>query len=135
MVAYNFQARFADAVERGEKRQTIRLVGKRRHARPGERVQLYTGMRTKSCRLLGEATATHVAPVRIEATHMKMDGHRLPGTLWHRDQAEQTDNEFAEADGFACFADMADWFHTTHGLPFEGVVIFWSEPHGGGPHK
>lgn len=29
------------------KRQTIRALGKRRHARPGELVSLYFGMRTK----------------------------------------------------------------------------------------
>lgn len=47
MVAYNFQARFAPLVESGRKTITIRTRGTaRRHARPGDRVQLYTGHRT-----------------------------------------------------------------------------------------
>lgn len=46
MVAYNFQARFAAAIEAGEKAITIRSIGRRRHARNGERLQLYTGQRT-----------------------------------------------------------------------------------------
>lgn len=50
MVAYNFQSRFAGPIKRGEKSHTIRKNGKRRHARPGEPLQLYTGMRTKSCK-------------------------------------------------------------------------------------
>lgn len=137
MPALNFQARFADDVANGTKRQSVRAHRKdgRSHCRVGDTLKLYTGMRTKSCRLLGEATVTHVAPVKIEATHMKIDDYRLPSTLWHRDQAQQTDNEFAEADGFSCFMDMAEWFHATHGLPFEGVVISWSELRGRGPQQ
>lgn len=52
MPAYNFQKQFAPLVESGQKRQTIRAIGKRRHARPGESLQLYTGQRTKACRKL-----------------------------------------------------------------------------------
>ena len=52
MPAYTFQSRFAPLVASGEKRQTIRAIGKRRHAAVGDRIQLYTGMRTKACRKL-----------------------------------------------------------------------------------
>jgi hypothetical protein len=73
MVAYSFQKRFADAVlaglepgpwRPGMKRWTLRH-DRRRHARPGEAVQLYTGMRTRSCRLLGRAQCQAVVPVLI----------------------------------------------------------------------
>jgi hypothetical protein len=33
------------------------------------------------------------------------------------------DDEFAVADGFSSFHEMADWFDITHGLPFVGVLI------------
>lgn len=56
MVAYNFQARFAPDVAAGRKLQTIRAEGRRAHAKAGDRVQLYTGMRTKACRKLAEGT-------------------------------------------------------------------------------
>lgn len=52
MVAYNFRAEFAPLVETLDKRTTIRLVGKRGHARQGDRLQLYSGQRTKNCRKL-----------------------------------------------------------------------------------
>lgn len=52
MAAYNFQKRFATLIESGDKNHTIRRIGKRRHASPGEAIQLYTGMRTKFCRKL-----------------------------------------------------------------------------------
>ena len=53
MVAYNFQKQFADAVERGEKRQTIRAPRRDgRHAKVGDKLQLYTGMRTKQCGMI-----------------------------------------------------------------------------------
>ena len=59
---------------------------------------------------------------------MELDGRELPSHIYSRDQIEPTDNEFAEADGFKGFMDMAEWFAKTHGLPFKGVVIEWAEP-------
>lgn len=52
MVAYNFKLQFAFAVVSGEKPQTIRALRKERasHAQPGEALQLYTGMRTATCK-------------------------------------------------------------------------------------
>lgn len=129
MPALNFKAQFADDVATGSKRQTVRAPRKdgRPHARIGDTIKLYTGMRTKSCRLLAEADVTWVEPIRIESTCMYRSGRLVPSSIHHRD-CEQTDNEFAEADGFESFMDMAKWFDDVHGLPFEGTVIQWSEP-------
>lgn len=130
MPALNFKAQFAEDVEIGAKRQTVRAPRKdgRAHCKVGDTIKLYTGMRTKACRLLAEATVTSVRKVRIEDCEMFLDGRRLPSAIWSRDQTEPTDNEFAEADGFASFMDMAEWFQDVHGLPFEGSVICWDEP-------
>lgn len=130
MPALNFKAQFARDVENGEKRQTVRAPRKdgRKHCKVGDTIKLYTGMRTKQCRLLASATVTDVKRIRIEPTCMYLDGNLLPSTIYSRDQTEPTDNEFAEADGFESFMDMADWFRDVHGLPFEGVVIEWNEP-------
>lgn len=129
MPALNFQARFAEAVEWGKKRQTIRADRKdgRPHCKRGDTLKLYTGMRTKACRLLGVATVTRTARVRIEATCMFLNETLVPATLWDRD-SPMTDNEFAEADGFESFMDLSAWFDETHGLPFEGTVIYWEQP-------
>lgn len=118
MVAYSFQNRFASAVERGEKRQTIRAKGKRRHVRPGETLQLYTGMRTKACRKLREATCHDVCPVLIERDRV---------TTFHPQEFLDPE-QVARLDGFASWAEMRDWFETTHGLPFSGVMIRWLIP-------
>lgn len=129
MPALNFKAQFAEDVELGVKRQTIRAPRRdgRAHCRVGDIIRLYTGMRTKGCRLLGEATVTAIRTVKIEPTGMELDGRPLYATLGSRDQIDPTDNEFAQADGFDSFMDMADWFRDAYGLPFEGVVIQWRD--------
>ena len=66
MPALNFKKQFADKVERGEKRQTIRaLRADGRNPQPGQTLFLYTGMRTKSCRKLGEAVCSSVEQIDI----------------------------------------------------------------------
>lgn len=77
MVAYSFRPQFVGPITVGlglsfvnsfgvtpptirPKQQTIRAHGKRRHARPGDELQLYTGMRTKACRLIGRARCSEV---------------------------------------------------------------------------
>jgi hypothetical protein len=114
MVAYNFQAQFATAVESGEKRQTIRAEGKRRHAREGDLIQLYTGMRTKACRMLGEAVCSKSTYCAIYEDRITTGNY--PNTDF---------DEFARADGFRDFEHMKEWFRETHGLPFVGRLIQW----------
>jgi hypothetical protein len=33
--------------------------------------------------------------------------------------------KFARADGFTGWPEMRDWFTAEHGLPFDGVVLYW----------
>jgi len=116
MPALNFQERFAEDVELGRKRQTIRK--KRRFpVRPGDRLALFAGMRTKGCRRLREARCVDVKHVSIGREAAVVDG--VP-TLdeWERD-------EFARADGFVDWAELVEWFEMAHGLPFRGVLIKW----------
>ena len=118
MVAYSFQARFADAVECGEKRQTIRANGKRRHAKPGDKLQLYTGMRTKACRKLRDAVCHDACPILIDHDRV----------VTFRPQEFLDPEEVALRDGFASWSEMRDWFDATHGLPFRGTMIRWLAP-------
>jgi len=106
MPAYNFKSQFVPLVESGVKKQTIRPT--RKHpTRPGKTLQLYTGMRTKKCRLLRTETCTHVKPVQIYATCIVIDGKILSqGEAW----------QLAEADGFKTLADFYDFFRDTYGL-------------------
>lgn len=117
MPALNFQKQFAPKVESGEKKQTIRANRKDgRDLKPGDTLYLYTGMRTKTCRKLGEAEAKSVHDVKIDERGTMVDGIRLdPLTLKH----------FAQADGFSCVKDYLNFFTRTHGLPFRGKLIRW----------
>ena len=67
MPAINFKAQFADAVEQGRKRQAIRA--ERKDNRPpcklGDTLSLYTGLRTKATRKLGEGTCTFLGRISI----------------------------------------------------------------------
>ena len=117
MPALNFQKRFAPLVESGEKRQTIRKYRKDgRDAKPGDTLFLYTGMRTKACRL--------IATVRCEATFPMRLTRERPTDLTPTELL--LDDEFAaKLDGFESHAEMLDWFEKTHGLPFTGLLIRW----------
>lgn len=103
------------------KRQTIRAVGRRRHARPGDELQLYTGMRTKSCRLIGRARCVAVvrATIWVADWCVMIEGR---GVLGPRQLGT-----FAREDGFADAAEMAAFWRKEHG-PVEkwnGVLITW----------
>lgn len=123
MVAFNFQSEFADDVGSGVKRQTIRRTAR---CKPGDRLQFYTGQRTRECRKLGEGVCTRVRSIRIETAGMTLDGEVVYAGDARRDDVEDCDNDFARKDGFPGFLEMAEWFLDRYGaLPFEGFVIEW----------
>lgn len=126
MVALNFQKQFAEDVELGDKRQTMRLTAR---CKRGDHLQLYTGQRTKACRKLGDAICTRVRPVSIYQTYMELDGKQLIAGDAVRGEDEDRDNDFAKKDGFSGFTEMAEWFEKQYKkLPFHGFVIQWAEP-------
>lgn len=120
MPALNFKARFAETVSRGYKRQTIRAARKdgRPSATPGADLYLYTGMRTKACRLLGTAPCTRVRLIRIDEDSVTLDDRVL--------SADET-SALARADGLADTAEFLAFFQKLHGLPFTGCLIEWGE--------
>lgn len=128
MVAYSFTPRFEPALASGAKTRTIRAPGRRRHARPGDALQLYVGMRTPACRLIRRATCTAVTPVRL------VFGPAGPAELFEVAGAPLSPPQmeaFARADGFEDLGDMARFWIATHaprhatGVEFEGLMIDW----------
>lgn len=121
MVAYSFKAQFVEPILEGTKRQTIR-AHRKRHARPGETMQLYTAMRTKKCRKIMDVTCEKVRPIEI----------RIMGrTIYHIDidGADLMDlDNFARKDGFTDIGEMSRFWADTHPRleHFEGVLITWS---------
>ena len=116
MVAINFERRFVDAVVGGKKRQTVRRERKGRPIVAGDKLQLYTGLRTKGARKLADAVCTETAAVEIDRGDLFLGGRF----------ADAHDREgFAQADGFESYDAMASWFASKAGLPFRGRVIRW----------
>ncbi len=127
MVAYNYQKRFAPLVEAGTKTQTVRGPRKR-HARPGEVLQNYTGMRTKSCRLLRLGVCTDVKPVRLSLDPcIRLGEVRIGRGLSATYLGGSELDEFANDDGFEDWFDLATWWDINHRgkTVFEGFLIKW----------
>lgn len=157
MVAYSFMKMFAPQVEDLSKRHTIRAPRKR-HARPGEAVQLYTAMRTRHCRKLvtPDPICTRLDDIRLEVGEVPVPDDRVGYVngieINGRPLSDDETEAFAIADGFAparlqpfllkpdeVFRDwvtarllMGEFWRSTHGLGgWQGHVIRW-EP-GEGP--
>lgn len=132
MVAYSFQAQFVAPILNGTKRQTIRpeRKGRSRHARPGDELQLYTGMRTKHCRLIARAVCESVSPIAVNFAPLCSEVH-VDGTLLTsisgRPSALIAMNNFARRDGFRDWPELKQfWRHHHPGVDhFEGVLIRW----------
>lgn len=130
MVAYNFKQGFVPRIQAKTKRQTVR-GHRKRHARPDEPVQLYTGMRTRHCRpiLTPDPICLRLDEIAIDVGR---DGMliRINGIPLSPEEAEA----FAVLDGFgwpephgvSALAAMRRFWAMTHGLGrFEGVVVHW----------
>lgn len=130
MPALNFKAEFADDVEDKRKQRSIRKRRKDgRDPKAGDWLHLYTGMRQKDCRKLGNAVVTRVRPVEIDHMGVTLDGRKLycgNAPAFEGGVApEDYDSDFARADGFRDFQEMRQWFEDQHGLPFAGLLIEW----------
>jgi hypothetical protein len=140
MVSYSFKRRFVDPIRAGlgiyepilglqpaivpPKRQTIRAIGKRRHARPGETLQLYHAMRTKQCFEIGEARCTSTKDITIAFSKRPNDSIISIAGITH--YVGPALNDFAKLDGFSDWDDMEKFWEDEHGLRnFEGVLIQW----------
>ena len=91
-----------------------------RDPKPGGRLYLYTGQRTKTCRKLGEGICQEAIPIEIDDAgihyHMQLDLALIP---------PDEQDELAQADGFQNIEELAKWIEGTHGFPFEGLLICW----------
>ncbi|MGE0289314.1 MAG: hypothetical protein AB7I42_26435 [Bradyrhizobium sp.] len=118
MVAYSFNRRFAPLIISGEKTHTVRK-SRHRDARPGEELQLYTGMRTKTCQLIGRATCAEVLPIVLDLGKRRV----TIGGKVHEAEA------FARSDGFEDWADLCRFWAKNHpGVAvFRGIIIRWKD--------
>ena len=102
MPAYNFMKMRKPKILDGSKAQTIRR--RRKHpTKPGQTLSLYTGMRTKSCELIGRVPCAWVKPVVIypKAMLIKVNGSVL---------SIKNTAKLALADGFSDIPSFFKFF-------------------------
>lgn len=147
MVAYSFKSAFVEDIAAGLKCQTIRLP-RPRHARPGERLQLFTGMRTKHCRkIIPDPVCIGVDQLIIDTRSGRLDHLEINGCVIDLASAEA--DAFAVADGFGKpprtirpIEIFAIWFAVADGFgrpartlrPIEIFAIWWRTVHGPALH-
>ncbi len=132
MVAYNFQQRFEAQIRDCLKMQTIRAKGARRHARVGDLIQLYTGMRTAGCRKI----RPDVRCLSADDITLWFDVDGMIERITVADELVADLGEtgklraFAKSDGFESTADMSAFWQAQHGpltfAQFRGVLIRWA---------
>lgn len=115
MPAINFMKQFADAVENGDKRQTIRPERKRPIC-AGDTLYLYTGQRTRQARKLKEVECSQVSDIEVANYYVLLNGKCL---------APLDADSFAQRDGFNNRHELIAFFKRQYGLPFNGVLIEW----------
>lgn len=125
MVAYSFQRRFIDPIVSGSKLQTIRSKGKRTHARPGNMLQLYFGLRTKhAVKIIDDATCTRADRIRINfglrTIVIGPDGGPIIQGRFDLDR-------FADLDGFEDWEDLSTFWKEWHPEQpfFDGMMVGW----------
>lgn len=116
-------------VEKGKprwKRQTIRKKRKRLF-KEGDIVYLYTGLRTKKCRKLGETFCTGVQTIKMYLNRSEPLILRWTGEDWNQ-LGKKESKTLAFDDGFKSTEEMWTWFQKTHGKEEqEFQVIEWGE--------
>lgn len=128
MVAYSFKKQFVGDIQSGRKRQTVR-AHRKRHARPGEDLQLFCGMRKKGCfKIIQDPICSSVQDISIwieSDLPSRVAGIEIAGFELCEDRMDG----FARSDGFADLYEFGRFWALTHRAGrFEGVVVHWASP-------
>ena len=102
-LAYNFKSRFVADVESGRKTSTIRLFEKTEPPAKGDRLKLFTGMRSPICQ--------DCQPIKITEDSI---------TLGTAVLSPAEENQLAIQDGFQNAAELRHFFRSTYGFPLPG---------------
>ncbi|WP_299370474.1 ASCH domain-containing protein [uncultured Tateyamaria sp.] len=132
MVAYSFQTQFAPDIQSGLKTHTIRGQRKR-HARPGEALQLYCKMRRPDCfKIIPDPTCRFVDPINILFNSTEIisiwTGPDLQDEVMPRDlDAFARLDGFRDADAMHCFwqRQKTTAVAGSNAREFDGVIIGW----------
>lgn len=138
MPSLNFQNQFVKLIESGKKRQTIRPVRKN-PIKVGDKLYLFTGLRTKKCRRLVTPLnvmvsdgslyyreyyyENYVICKSVEKIKISFYTIEIGGFQYSYDNTRA--KTIALQDGFNKYNDFILFFEKQYGLPFEGVLIKW----------
>lgn len=145
MPAYSFKERFVTMVKDGSKPYTIRARRNKGFAKPGDKLYLYYGMRTKFCVKLREEICTDVKTIHItKSGDVYLYNYRLSDyqcdlllNKKYKHGRKLTPGEkmtLAFRDGFRTGKAISpeDWnlmfryWSSMHQLPFIGDIIYWN---------
>ena len=142
MPALNFKKEFVSLIDFGIKRQTIRPLRKV-PIKPGDKLYLYSGMRTKSCVHLGEVYCCEVLSITIRRlTNNTCNKYAIAidtliddPSMWHVNIAGHPPMSrmalfyLAKMDGFSDEEQMLRWFKNQYKLKpgdeWLGNIIRW----------
>ncbi len=116
MPALNFEKRFAPLISNKQKTHTIRPERKR-PIKQGDKLYLFTGMRTRNCVRLLEIQCTRITNIEITDRGVRLNNVFI----------DPVDGDYlARADGFGSYEEFLAYFKGRYPLPFVGTVISWA---------
>ena len=123
MVAYSFQQQFVAPIQDGRKCGTIRKIGGKRHARPGETIQLYTDLRTKYALCFGLCDCQAINRVALDLDFGRVEFIDTGTAITTGPELDH----FAAADGFANWRELVAFWAKHHAgtRVFVGIQIRW----------
>lgn len=120
MPSLNFKGQFVDKIIQGAKTQTIRKY-RRFPIKKGDKLYLFTGLRTKWVKKLGEANCSDVFDIKILpdcSVMIKMENDEDFKLI-------DANEAWVSADGFTSVEQFYKFWRLTDTLPFSGQLIFW----------
>jgi len=107
---------------------TIRATRKR-PIRKGDKLFLFSGLRTKYCKKLGETICKKTEEIIItedESIIKILREISVSITVNGISLGETEAQKIATCDGFEDWSQMVTWFRKNHGLPFSGQIIHFT---------
>lgn len=111
MPLLGFNGQFSNKIISGIKRTTIR-THRVIPIKPGDILYMYSGLRTKNCKKIGQFKCISVKTISIFSKDIFVNSFKKNN--YERD-------EIVRKDGFDSFEDMKMFFK----LPFHGILIEW----------
>jgi hypothetical protein len=118
-ISLSFKMEFAPLVESGEKRQTIRMRGKR-YAEPGDILHLFTGMRTKQCRKLADVKCVIAVQIYVDTVNEWILARHFPSVKYSYGEAQLV----ARADGFKDQDSFFAFFRQQYGDGIHAMQLY-----------